>query len=175
MSELSKIIDSVEGGSTTTTPQIVSALIVAAAEEVQAWYQYTVPILFLQGPERSEVAESFSKLGEDELDDHFNSILKRLRDVGADVQPLMDFRKLSSVARCEYATPESPYEVKKLVEDNIRAEECAIATYENLCDMSKYEDVATFNLAKRILKDERSHLQTLKDFAADFEAIQSFE
>lgn len=174
MTRLCAIVDSVdEVRSTKSTPQIIEALKAAAAEEVQAWYQYLVPAKFLVGPERVAISESFKELADDELSDHFDSILARLNELGADVSSLMNLYELSRLAGCQYIAPQPPYNVLSCVEDNIKAEQCAITTYENLLELTVDVDIVTNDLVKRILADEVQHLQTLIEFKADIEAIQS--
>lgn len=134
----------------------------AAAEEVQAWYQYIAPVKFMQGGGRDAAMALFIKNGDEEIADHLDKLLGRLAALNANVGRLMDFYNLPYIAEGEYRVPHYPYDVATLVQDNIKAEEDAITTYRHLMEVSAGVDEATHALAAEILGDEERHLQDLK-------------
>ena len=148
------------------TNAILKMLEILFAEEILAWYQYYIPINFMNGMERSAIAEEFKKHADDELNDHANKLLKRISELGGDAQSLMSFN-LKNIATCEYLAPQPPYSTIQLLKQNILAEKCAIKHYMALCDFVKDKDYTTYDLAKDILADEEEHLNDLKDFYYD--------
>ena len=58
-------------------------------------------------------------------------------------------------------------DIKKSLEDNIKNEEGAIETYEELVKMTEDVDPTSNSKLKEILADEQEHLQELKDFLND--------
>ena len=101
---------------------LISLLYRAAAEEIQAFYQYIIPAKFLVGNLRPDVEKEFVENAKDELDDHFEKLLTRLNQLGADVTPISNLYTLNQVAVGKYIIPTAPYDVLKLIEDNITAE-----------------------------------------------------
>lgn len=139
----------------------------AAAEEIQAFYQYILPAKFLVGNLRPDVEKEFVKNAKDELDDHFEKLLTRLSQLGADVNPISNLYTLNQVALGKYIAPEAPYDVLKLIGDNIVAEKEAIITYTEMCQFCEGKDYVTFNMARSILSDEVEHLTELEDLRDD--------
>lgn len=171
---LSRVVDSVEGSFPVEydLDGLKALLYRAAAEEVQAYYQYILPAKFLVGPLRPDIEKEFVENAKDELDDHFDKLLTRLNQIGADVTPIDSLDKLGSVAVGKYVAPEPPYDVSRLLMDNINAEKEAIQTYRLLCDYSKEFDPVTHKMAKEILADEEEHLSDLQDLFADVSSLQ---
>lgn len=139
----------------------------AAAEEIQAFYQYILPAKFLVGNLRPDVEREFVENAKDELDDHFEKILTRLNQLGADVTPISDLYTLNQVAVGKYIAPTAPYDVLKLIDDNITAEKDAIKTYTEICKYCEGQDWVTFNMSRSILSDEEEHLTDLEDLRND--------
>lgn len=139
----------------------------AAAEEIQAFYQYILPAKFLVGNLRPDVEKEFVENAKDELDDHFEKLLTRLNQLGADVTPISNLYTLNQVAVGKYIIPTAPYDVLKLIEDNITAEKDAIKTYAEICKYCEGQDWVSFNMARSILYDEEEHLTDLEDLKND--------
>lgn len=145
---------------------LISMLETLFAEEILAWYQYYIPINFMNGMERNSIMEEFKKHADDELNDHANKLLKRISELGGDAKKLMSF-DLKNISNCEYLPPQPPYSTIQLLNANIIAEKCAIKHYIALCDYVKDKDYTTYEMAKDILADEEEHLNDLKDFYYD--------
>lgn len=139
----------------------------AAAEEIQAFYQYILPAKFLVGNLRPDVEKEFVENAKDELDDHFEKLLTRLNQLGADVTPISNLYTLNQVAVGKYIIPTAPYDVLKLIEDNITTEKDAIKTYTEICKYCEGQDWVSFNMARSILSDEEEHLTDLEDLKND--------
>lgn len=149
------------------TDMIISLLKTLYAEEIQAWYQYYIVEKFMTGTDRSSIVKLFETNADDELNDHANKLLKRISELGGDISEISMLDSLSSVAKCNYITPEAPYNTIKLLEDNIIAEECAIKHYIELADITNNIDYTTHCMAIEILSDEEEHLRDLQDFYVD--------
>lgn len=171
---ISQIVDSVGESlpASFDVNAVLSLLYRAAAEEVQAYYQYILPAKFLVGPFRPDVERLFVKNAEDELNDHFDKILTRLSQFDASVEPLADLYKLNSVAVGGYIPPQEPYSVEKLLQDNIQAEKDAIKTYTELCNLCAGVDFVTLRMARAILADEVEHLTELEDLYKDVMSLR---
>ena len=70
-------------------------------------------------------------------------------------------------AKCKYDAPVNG-DTKVLVAQNLIAEKCAIARYQQICDMCQGKDYITFHIARKILQEEVEHEQEMEDFQADF-------
>lgn len=145
----------------------------AAAEEVQAYYQYILPAKFLVGPMSPDVASEFVENAKDELDDHFDKLLNRLHQLDADVEPLSNLYSLNSIAVGKFIPPKAPYDVITLIDDNITAEKEAIKTYREICEFCDGVDFVTFAMAREILADEEEHLADLVSLKEDIQTLQS--
>ena len=64
--------------------------------------------------------------------------------------------------------PKDP-DVRALIDQNIKGEQCAIAVYYKLLEVVKEKDPITFNIIRKILKDELEHEQDLEDLKRDLE------
>lgn len=150
------------------TSRIIQMLSAAVADEVQAWFQYRFVAPFLTGFNNLLISSTFESLADDELEDHCYGLLTRISQLGGDISAISSPDKISQVANCTYFTPIPPYDVKVCLEQNIKAEECAIRTYRDILDYcSKHDDVVTYRLILRILADEEDHLSTLTSFRDD--------
>jgi len=63
--------------------------------------------------------------------------------------------------------------VKKLLEQNIAGEQCAISVYKELMDMTKDKDPVTYNLALQIIEQELEPEEDLPALLEDFELMLS--
>ncbi len=62
---------------------------------------------------------------------------------------------------CGYEAPEDFF-VKKILEQNIKGEQCAITTYQKLVDLTSGKDIITHNMVLEILEDEIEHEDDLE-------------
>lgn len=70
------------------------------------------------------------------------------------------------LAEHAYDEPSDP-NTKTLLEQNIKGEQCAIETYQELLDFVKDKDPITYHLVLEILKDEVEHEEDLESLLAD--------
>ena len=75
-------------------------------------------------------------------------------------------------ALCKYEAPTDEY-VETLLQQNLTAERCAIARYQQICDMCYGKDYDTFRVSAKILKEELEHEQEIGDYIEDIEETKN--
>jgi bacterioferritin len=71
---------------------------------------------------------------------------------------------------CGYDAPDDPF-VKKVLEQNIKGEQCAILAYRKLVDLTAGKDPVTYNIALQILQDEVEHEEDLQALVEDLQTL----
>lgn len=146
--------------------ELLKALNEALSEEWLAYYQYWVGALVAKGPSRTSIVAEFTEHANEELD-HANQLGQRIIELGG--TPVLDPKKWDELARCKYDAPTNDW-IMELVKQNLVAERCAIARYQQICEMTFGKDYETFKMSAKILKDEIEHEQEMEDFLADYNA-----
>ena len=162
--------------------RLISMLKDALAEELLAWYHYTICAPFLHGKRRPELVKFFKETAKDEFEDHACWLMERLQQLGSDVNDLLDPASLNAIATHKYIMPS--YETCQAVANNITAEKGAIETYTKLEEFTKDRDIVTHSKIEEILADEQEHLQELEkvyrdmadivDVCADYAKIEKY-
>ncbi|MBP3687491.1 MAG: ferritin [Alphaproteobacteria bacterium] len=158
MGEVAQKISKVDKG------ELIKILQCAFAEEWLAYYQYWLGAKVAEGLERPKVEAEFKEHAAEELK-HADWLADRIIQLGE--TPLLDPEEWKKQAKCKYEAPSNP-DTKVLVEQNLIAERCAIARYQQICDMCQGKDYETFRISRKILKEELEHEQEMEDFQADF-------
>jgi len=143
-------------------PQLVEMLNKALADEWLAYYQYWMGAKVASGVMRDAVVLELTEHANDELR-HAQMLADRILQL--DGTPLLEPKQWYEFTNCGYDAPSNP-EVKALLVQNIKGEQCAINVYKNLMDFTKDKDELTYQMAIEILKDEIEHeddLQTLQE------------
>ena len=143
---------------------LINILNCAFAEEWLAYYQYWIGALVAEGLQRPKVVEEFMEHAQEELG-HAKWLADRIIQLGG--TPVLDPEEWKKYAKCKYEVPKIA-DTKVLVEQNLIAEKCAIARYQQICDMCQGKDYITFHIARKILQEEVEHEQEMEDFQADF-------
>jgi bacterioferritin len=65
------------------------------------------------------------------------------------------------MTNCGYDEPSDPF-VKKILEQNIKGEQCAISVYHALIEEVEMKDPVTYNMTVQILQDEVEHEEDLQ-------------
>lgn len=151
--------------------KIIDLMLNALKEEFNAWYGYLIVKEWVTGPERTNVIKFFEEAAKDELEDHAYWLMKRINQLGGTVEGLSISPVSWGTAKHSYIAPiwslDKTVDVRSIIEINIKNEEGAIETYEELVKMSEGIDPASNAKLKEILADEQEHLQELQDFLAD--------
>ena len=164
MKQLLTYINEAEGS------KIIDAMKNALKEELNAWYGYVIVKEWLAGTDRKDIEKFYEDTAKDELEDHGYWLMKRINQLGGTIEDITMSPNSWETATHKYIAPtwsKDNIDIKKSLEDNVKNEEGAIETYEELVKMTEDVDPASNSKLKEILADEQEHLQELKDFLND--------
>ena len=145
------------------TKEVVKLLNKALADEWLAYYQYWAGAKVAVGRMRGIVAGELEEHAKEELE-HANKLTDRIIQLGG--TPLLNPEQWKKEANCGYDEPSNP-NTKKLLEQNIKGEQCAINVYQKLLKMVEGKDVLTAHLVLEILEDEVKHEEDLEAMLED--------
>ncbi len=135
----------------------------AYADEWLAYYQYWIGAKLAKGPMRGQVTAELEEHASDELK-HAGMLAERIVQLGG--MPLIDPVEWFKQTNCGYDAPADP-DVRTLLAQNIKGEQCAISVYKKLIDFVKGKDIITYHLALEILEDEVEHEDDLENIVED--------
>ena len=138
----------------------------ALAEELIAFYQYTMAWPFVKGKERNKLESVLKDNAKDELEDHAYWLLERLDQLKKQPETIKNIDELNKFAKHKYIIPVAT-DAKSIIEDNIKAEQGAIETYLELEEFTRDKDIVTHTKIEEILSDEREHLHELEKVLRD--------
>jgi bacterioferritin len=147
--------------------QIVEELNKALADEWLAYYQYWIGAKVAKGPMRGAVVAELEEHASEELE-HAVQLVERIIQLGG--TPVLSPEDWYKVTNCGYNAPSDP-KVKKLLEQNIQGEQCAIEVYQKLSKILKDKDCITYQLVLEILEDEVEHEEDLEALLEDLELM----
>jgi bacterioferritin len=147
---------------------LVAALNRALADEWLAYYQYWIGAKVVRGPMKGEVVAELVQHATDELR-HADMLVMRILQLGG--TPLLRPEDWYTHTNCGYDPPEDPH-VRKVLEQNINGERCAIDAYSRLLDMTRDRDPVTHQMALEILRDEVEHEDDLQSILEDLENLR---
>ncbi len=140
----------------------------ALADEWLAYYQYWVGAKVIKGPMREAAAAELIEHANDELR-HADMLSNRIIQLGG--TPVLSPEEWMRSNNCSYESPEDPF-VKRILEQNIKGEQCAIQVYSNILEKVKDRDPVTYEIILQILTDEIEHEDDLQGVLEDIELIQ---
>lgn len=147
--------------------EIITLLNKAYADEWLAYYQYFIEAKVVKGIMKDAAIAELTQHATDELR-HANMVADRILQLGG--TPLLNPKEWFTHTNCGYEEPKE-FDVVKILEDSIKGEQCAIAVYSQLADMTKDKDIVTYDIVSEILADEVEHeedLQSLHDDITEF-------
>lgn len=148
--------------------ELIDLLNKALADEWLAYYQYWVGAKVIKGPMRGAVEAELLEHAEEELK-HANMLADRIIQLGG--TPLLSPDELMKKTNCGYSAPTDPH-VKKILEQNIEGEQCAIVTYKKILDKLKAgDDPISFNMVRKIMEEEVEHEDDLEALLEDLETM----
>jgi bacterioferritin len=142
--------------------ELITLLNKAFADEWLAYYQYWMGAKVAKGVPREAVVAELTQHAADELR-HAGLVADRIIQLGG--TPLLEPTAWYKHTNCGYDKPADP-DVRVLVDQNIKGEQCAIGVYKKLMDYTKDKDPVTYDIALQILQDEIEHeedLETIKE------------
>ena len=147
--------------------RVVELLSKAFADEWLAYYQYWIGTKVIAGPMKDAVIAELMQHATDELR-HADMVSNRIIQLGG--TPLTTPKKWFEMTNCGYDEPSDPF-VKKILEQNIKGEQCAISVYHALIEEVGMKDPVTYNMTVQILQDEVEHEEDLQAMLEDLDMM----
>lgn len=147
--------------------EIITTLNRAYADEWLAYYQYFIEAKVVKGLMKDAAIAELNQHAADELR-HATMVADRIIQLGG--SPLLHPADWLNQSNCGYAAP-NDFDVVAVLNDAIKGEQCAIATYAHIIDLTRNKDIVTYDLVSQILADEVMHeedLQNLHDDITEF-------
>ena len=147
--------------------EIITKLNRAYADEWLAYYQYFIEAKVVKGLMKDAAIVELNQHAADELR-HATMVADRIIQLGG--VPLLHPNDWLQQSHCGYDAPKD-FDVVSILKDAIKGEQCAIATYSNILDMTREKDIVTYDIVSQILADEVEHeedMQSLHDDIAEF-------
>ena len=148
--------------------ELINLLNKALADEWLAYYQYWVGAKVVKGPMKGEAITELTEHAADELR-HAEMLAARIVQLGG--TPLLSPSEWEKMTNCGYDAPTNPF-IKKVLEQNIKGEQCAIATYSKLLEFVRGIDPVTEQMVTQILADEVEHEDDLQALMEDLENLE---
>lgn len=149
--------------------ELLEMLNKALADEWLAYYQYWVGAKVAKGPMRPDVQKELVEHANEELA-HAEMLAERIIQLGG--TPILSPLEFKDKTGCGYLVPNDP-NVKKLLEQNIAGEQCAILFYNKILQKLKgMNDAITFNMIRKIMEDEVKHEEDLENLLEDINLIK---
>jgi bacterioferritin len=151
----------------TDVKELVTQLKAAFSDEWLAYYQYWIGSKVVKGPNKEAVIAELTLHATEELA-HATLLATRIIQLGGTpVTSPEDWYKLTN---CGYAAPDDPF-IVKILEQNIKGEQCAIKSYNALMKKTQDKDPVTANMLLTILSQEVEHEEDLQALLEDVEII----
>lgn len=147
----------------TDIQELVNLLNQALADEWLAYYQYWVGAKVVRGAMKEAVQAELIQHATDELR-HAGLLADRILQLGG--TPILDPQEWSEKTNCGYDAPEM-FNSVKILEQNIKGEQCAIGVYNTLLAKTKDSDPITYEIVLEILRDEVEHEDDLQALQED--------
>jgi len=145
--------------------EVVTLLNKALADEWLAYYQYWIGARGVKGIGREAAVVELEEHAADELR-HADMLVTRINQLGG--TPLLDPKEWQEMTNCGYDAPTDFY-IKKIIDQNIKGEQCAISVYNKIMELTKDKDDVTYQMAFEIMRDEVEHEDDLQTLMEDLE------
>ncbi|MBN1130141.1 MAG: ferritin-like domain-containing protein [Chitinispirillaceae bacterium] len=147
--------------------ELLTLLNKAFADEWLAHYQYWLGAKVAKGPMKEAVIAELLQHAADELR-HAEMLTTRIIQLGG--TPITTPKNWFDMTNCGYDAPDDP-QVRALLDQNIKGEQCAITTYKKLLEKTMTGDPVTYNMALQILQDEVEHEEDLQSLLEDYQIM----
>jgi ferritin-like protein len=142
--------------------KLLDLLVRNAAAELTTFYYYTILRVNLIGLE----GEGLKQIAEDariEDRNHFEALVPRIYELGGKLpDDMVEFHNISACPPAKL--PTNPRDINAMLEILLRAEQCAVKGYTQVCDMTFGKDHRTYDLALAILHEEIEHEAWFSEF-----------
>jgi len=149
--------------------ELIKILNKAFADEWLAYYQYWIGTKVASGVPREAVVAELTQHAADELR-HAGMLADRIIQLGG--TPLLEPKDWFKESNCGYERPDDP-DVRILLVQNIKGEQCAITQYKKIMDYVRDKDPVTYDIALQILEDEIEHEEDLETIQEDIRVMES--
>ena len=139
----------------------------AYCDEWLAYYQYFIEAKVVKGLMKDAAITELTQHAADELR-HATMVCDRIIQLGG--TPALHPSEWLINSNCGYDAPTNG-DVRKVLEQAIKGEQCAISVYSNILDITRDKDIITYDLVSQILADEVEHEE---DLQALFDDIEEF-
>ncbi|MBD3810065.1 MAG: ferritin [Sulfuricurvum sp.] len=139
----------------------------AYCDEWLAYYQYFIEAKVVKGLMKDAAITELTQHAADELR-HATMVCDRIIQLGG--TPALHPQEWFTLTNCGYDAP-TDGDVRKVLEQAIKGEQCAISVYSNILDITREKDIVTYDMVSQILADEVEHEE---DLQALFDDIQEF-
>jgi bacterioferritin len=147
--------------------ELINLLNKALADEWLAYYQYWIGAKVVKGPMKDAVIAELDLHATEELS---HAVLLTTRIIQLGGTPVLSPAEWIKITNCGYDAPADPY-VEKVLEQNIKGEQCAIKVYSHLLDLTREGDPVTYNIILTILSQEVEHEEDLDALREDLELM----
>jgi len=148
--------------------ELIKLLNKAYSDEWLAYYQYWLGAKIAVGVPKKEVAEELEDHAKEELN-HAKMLAQRIIELGG--VPVLEPKEWYTQSTCGYSKPKDP-DVRILLEQNIKGEQCAIFVYDGLLEYTKDKDPVTYDIIREIQKQEIEHEEDLQALQRDIELFE---
>ena len=141
--------------------ELLNLLITNAASEISTYYHYNILRSNLIGIE-GETLKEIVEVARVEDRNHYEALVPRIYELGGKLPDnLIEFYQNAS---CPHAhLPENP-DAKSILNVLIKAERCAMAGYNKICNLTFGKDHRTYDLSLAILHEETEHESWFSEF-----------
>ncbi|MFW5990943.1 MAG: DNA protection during starvation protein [Candidatus Nanoarchaeia archaeon] len=141
--------------------KLLDLLVKNAAAELTTFYYYTILRANLIGFD----GEGLKAVAEDariEDRNHFEALMPRIYELGGKLPGNM--KEFHDMSACPPAKLPENMDVKEIVKVLLKAEQCAVKGYTEICNMTAGKDHRTYDLALAILNEEIQHEAWFTEF-----------
>jgi bacterioferritin len=147
--------------------ELISILNKALADEWLAYYQYWIGAKIVKGPMKDAVISELNLHATEELS-HAELLAARIIQLGG--TPVLTPENWIKLSNCGYEKPQDPY-VEEILNQNIKAEQCAIKVYSDMLEITRDADPVSYNMFLTILSQEVEHEEDLSALREDIELM----
>ncbi|MEC9477157.1 MAG: DNA protection during starvation protein [Planctomycetota bacterium] len=134
---------------------LVAQLTKNASVEFTAYYYFTNLRMHCTGIEGEGIKGVLEDARMEDLS-HFESCIERIFQLGGSLPT--HAHEFVNMSGCEFLqVPEPPNDIQAILERSLKAEQGAIANWNQVCNMTFGKDPVTYDLAKDILAEEIEH------------------
>jgi bacterioferritin len=132
--------------------EVINDLNTTYSDEWLAHYQYWLTARWIEGMDADTLRPILDAQSKDELG-HAGRAAERIIQLGG--TPVMHPSQLLERAGCGYKQPpDDPTDLKRVIQDVLDAEACAIEFYSKMTEKYRSTDLVTHELFEDLLKDE---------------------